>query len=331
MTEHPPAIRAEIVEVATTTNAALAYIASLRSAGSRDVMRRKLDGIAARYFATTWDTMRWHELTFAHVDAIVTKELARVAPATVNGLLAAIKGVMRAAWKLDQIDAETYYKIKDIRSVRGGSSNPAGRYVSIGEREALIRACGHGTDADQRDAAILLLLCGAGLRRAEVAALDYEDILEDDAEAETMTLQVSGKGRKQRTVYLNDGARDAMLDWLQVRGDAPGPLYLPGHKGGELDPGRRMSAQAVYDLLRRRAKEAGVKALTPHDLRRSWVSDLLDAGVDISTVAALAGHANVATTQRYDRRGERAKKQAARTLHFAYRRHAATASVERQG
>jgi len=76
----------------------------------------------------------------------------------------------------------------------------------------------------------------------------------------------------------------------------------------------------VYAMLRKRSEQAGVQELTPHDLRRSFVSDLLDAGADISTVSKLAGHASVQTRARYDRRGEEAKRRATGLLHVPYRR-----------
>ncbi len=114
------------------------------------------------------------------------------------------------------------------------------------------------------------------------------------------------------------GAGQAIEDWLAVRGGADGPLFVPVRKGGKIRLGRRMTDQAVYGMLKKRARQAGVEAFSPHDLRRSFVGDLLDAGADVSMVQKLAGHSQVTTTQRYDRRPEQAKRKAAGLLFVPY-------------
>ncbi|MEK6208567.1 MAG: site-specific integrase [Chloroflexota bacterium] len=72
----------------------------------------------------------------------------------------------------------------------------------------------------------------------------------------------------------------------------------------------RLTDQAIYGVMRRRAADAGVARFSPHDCRRTFVGDLLDSGVDLVTVKGMAGHASVQTTARYDRRGEAAKRKA---------------------
>jgi integrase len=118
-----------------------------------------------------------------------------------------------------------------------------------------------------------------------------------------------------------------LIDWLVLRGDHPRALFHPTLKGGWISP-RRMSDQAVLDILRHRGEQAQVSAFSPHDFRRTFISNLLDTGADISTVQKLAGHASPVTTTRYDclrrikdhRREEAAKQKAAWLLHTPYYR-----------
>ena len=176
--------------------------------------------------------------------------------------------------------------------------------------------------AGARDAALLALLYGAGLRRSEVVALDV-----GDCTVGTGMLAVRhGKGNRDRVVYATNGAALALADWLAVRGVEAGPLFVPVNKGGVVG-GHRMSGQAVLYVLRRRAMQSGVTRLTPHDLRRTFISDLLDLGADISTVQRLAGHAQVTTTARYDRRGEATKRRASELLHVPYVRRVTGESI----
>jgi site-specific recombinase XerD len=156
------------------------------------------------------------------------------------------------------------------------------------------------------------VLYGIGLRRAEVAVLELADY--DAAEGQ---LRVRGKGRKERLGYAAGGTREALERWLEIRGGDPGPLFCRVNKGGRVERAP-LSGQAIYAILRRLALAADVVAFSPHDLRRTFVSDLLDAGADLVAVQRLAGHANVQTTARYDRRGEHAKRRAAELLHVPY-------------
>jgi integrase len=161
------------------------------------------------------------------------------------------------------------------------------------------------TPAGYRDAAVLAVMFGAGLRRAELAALDVDDL---DLDAGTVTVR-QGKGRKARVAHLVGGAAARLHTWLAVRGNDAGPLFVPVNQVREIVV-RRMTAQSIYNALAKRARLAGIRDVSPHDGRRTFISNLLDAGADIATVQQLAGHANIQTTARYDRRGEVAKARA---------------------
>lgn len=302
-----------IVSTWPSERPAAVYLARL-APGSRRTMRGALLTIAALLTDGAADlfTLPWSALRYQHTAAVRAMLAARYSPATTNKMLAALRGVLKEAWRLGQMEAADYQRAVDLPGVRNGTL-PRGRALMPGELRALFAACADGSPAGVRDAALLAVLYSGGLRRAEVVSLDMSDYL-----PETGALTVRhGKGEKARIVYLTGGGKEALAAWVRLRGDETGPLFVPINKGGRLTL-RRMTDQAVLAMLSRRAKRAGVGHFSPHDLRRTFISDLLDAGADIATVQKLAGHSSVATTGRYDRRSEHAKQRAATLLHVPY-------------
>jgi integrase len=227
-------------------------------------------------------------------------------------MLAALRRVLKEAWRLGQMSAENFHRAADVPTIKA-QTLPRGRALSSGELRALFESCADGTKAGVRDAALMAILYAGGLRRSEAVGFDLSDFNPEDG---ALTVR-GGKGRKDRVVYASNGSADALADWISLRGPEPGALFFPVNKGDRITA-RRMTDQALLWMVRRRADDAGVSRFSPHDLRRTFVSDLLDAGADLSTTKRLAGHASEATTGRYDRRGEEAKKKAAQLLHVPY-------------
>lgn len=283
---------------------AAVYLARL-APGSRRTMREAL-GIVATILAPDIPLERfpWPALRYPHTTVVRTVLAARYAPATANKMLSALRGTLTEAWRLGLMGAEDHARAVDLRPVRG-SRIPRGRALSGQELRTLFQ------HARPRDAALLAVLYGTGLRRAEAAALDLAHV-----DLQARTIQVRGKGNKERLVYLPPDAVAAMAAWLALRGRAPGPLFLTD---APVSRGQRLSEAGVARVLRYLAARAHVAAFSPHDLRRTFVGDLLDQGADLATVQALAGHASPTTTARYDRRGERAKAQAACLLTLPWR------------
>lgn len=304
----------------------LAYLASLAAVRSRTVQEHALAQMAGYLTGgrvTTALSFPWHLLRYEHTTALRTVLQEHYRPATVNRHLCALRGVLRAAWRVGLMTAEEYQRAADVRSVPS-ETLPAGREILAGEMTGLLAACSDDpTPAGVRDAAILAVLFGCGLRRAELTVLSLADY-----EIAAGRLRVFGKRSKERYAYLPAGTVAALADWLIVRGDLPGPLFFPIRKGGRSAPGRPLSTQSVYTIVQKRARRAGVSDISPHDFRRTFVTCLLENGSDLAIVSKMAGHATVQTTARYDRRPEEAKRKAAGTLHVPYRARIATAGAK---
>jgi len=294
---------------AADQNPATVYLARL-APGSRPTMRAALETIARLVSSGTHDAtaLPWGALRYQHTMAIRAALSDRYSPATANRHLAALRGVLKEAWRLGHLTAEEYQRAADLGPVRG-STVAKGRALGGDELMNLLAACAADDGpAGSRDAALIATLYASGLRRAEVVAIDLSDL--DLPEARLLVR--SGKGNKGRLVYV-EAAVGQLSGWLTVRGDHAGALFVPIHRSGRLT-WRRMTPEAVLAIMRKRAITAGLAHFSPHDLRRTFISDLLDAGADLSTVQALAGHSTPKTTARYDRRGERAKRRAAGLL-----------------
>lgn len=241
----------------------------------------------------------------------------RYAPAGANKGLAALRGALKEAWRLGQVDAEAYRRAVDLAPVHG-SGLPRGRALARAEIMALFRMCiEDGAAGGVRDGAMLAVLYGAGLRRSELVGLDLADYAE-----EAGTLVVHGKGDRSRLAYVDAGMSAYLADWLELRGEEEGPLFYPVLKNGRIVR-RRLWPQSVRKALGKRAEAAGVAQFAPHDLRRTFIGDLLEAGVDMVTVQQLAGHASVQTTAGYDRRPDETRRRAAGLLHLPYLRQVA--------
>jgi len=288
---------------------AAVYLARL-GPGSRRGMLQALQVLARLLTDGTVppEALPWHLVRYQHAAAIRARLAAMYAPRTVNRYLTALRGVLKECWRLGLLDADTYGRTADVEAIKV-ETLPAGRALGQDERLALFEACGRDTgSAGRRDAAVLAVLYGGGLRRAEVVALDLEDV-----DLTAGSLKVAGKGGKERLAYLSRSASQLLSAWLDVRGREHGPLFVSVKQGREVGM-RRLSAPTIRGLLVSRAAQAGIRHFTAHDLRRSFISDLLNAGADIAVIQRLAGHASPVTTSRYDRRGEVAKRRAAELI-----------------
>jgi integrase/recombinase XerD len=214
-----------------------------------------------------------------------------LAPTSLRRRAAALKGFYRFAYGEGLINVDVASHLDLPRQSRRLPDT-----LDVGEVERLLEAA---SEAGVRDRALLELLYAAGLRVSEAVGLDREDLSLDGA-----FVRVIGKGDKERLVPIGEVALDWLVTWLQgpwpallgrshvapVRG---GPLFL-GDRGGRL---ARQSAWAAVTGAARRAGLGG--RVSPHTLRHSFATHLLEGGADLRVVQELLGHASISTTQLY--------------------------------
>jgi site-specific recombinase XerD len=168
-------------------------------------------------------------------------------------------------------------------------------FLNIDEIGALLKVSTGSALQMLRDQAILKLLFSAGLRISELVSLDRDSINLDKQE-----FSIKGKGNKVRVVFVSDVARDALEKYLSKRTDTDMALFIRLVKNQNTSDDLRLSSRSIQRMIKKYALQAGiVKKVTPHVLRHSFATNLLENGADIRSVQALLGHASINTTQIY--------------------------------
>lgn len=255
----------------------------------------------------------WHQLTFEQVH-LVRSQLVEFGYAvnTINMSLAGLRGVTKAAFNLGTTNADNLLRISAVKSIKG-SAVRTGRRLSRDEVKQLLIACNSLPHPARtaRDKALLLIGVGAGLRCSEICSLTLENIDQSSG----LLQVIEGKGRKQRQIYLAGSILKALQKWLKHRHSQPGPLFTSILKSGT-PTSKPLSPSGLTHALKGVQTIAGSPTFTPHDMRRTFITQLLEKGIDLNTVRQLAGHSDVSTTVRYDKRDEQWQKDASQGIAF---------------
>jgi tyrosine recombinase XerC len=251
-----------------------------------DVEKRASPHTVKSYRADLEDFRRWTgsstpgEVTARDVRAYLAVLHTRgLDPVSVARKLAAIRSWFRFLRRRGVVEANPAQQIRGPRLPRKLVS-----FLPIDETVALMDA--PDPEATTRDRAIIELLYASGLRVSELVGLDVRDV--DLAE---MTVRVLGKGSKERIVPFGDAAAQALRGHLGAR--ASGAVFL-NRRGG------RLTVRSVHTIVRRRARAARItRRVTPHTLRHTFATHLLDSGADLRMIQELLGHSRLSTTQRY--------------------------------
>jgi site-specific recombinase XerD len=254
-------------------NPAYVYLMNLMEGASRRETKFKLE-VVARYFGfPNIDVCPWTQITTTALAAFKADwERKGKSPNTINAYLSAIRGVIRTAWSMNQLSSDRKERLLATKGVRG-SRVAKGRELSALETN------------------------GFGLRRAELAEALIKNI-----NWEKRVLIIRGKGSKEREIVGSEIVWTRLESWLALRGADECPyIFLPIDKTTKVN--KPLNHNSIFYILQNRAKQAGIKNISVHDLRRTFASRMLRVGADISILKEAMGHESIETTALYDKRG----------------------------
>ena len=221
-------------------------------------------------------------------------ESRHLAPATINLRLAAVRRLAHEASDSGLLSPELAAGIQRVKGAKRLGIR-LGNWLTVEQCRTLLRAPDERT-LSRRDRAILAILLGCGLHRAEVAKLQVRDI--QQREEHWALVDLMGKGRHIRTVPVPDWVKAAVDEWTKAAGIADGRVFRCVSRTASIW-GNGITEKVVWHIVKDCAKRAGIQQLAPHDCRRSCARLCHAAGGELEQIQFLLGHVSVETTERY--------------------------------
>ena len=244
-------------------------------------------------FISEGDVPDLTQVSGGDLEAFVARSRARgLAESSVARSVVAVRNAVEFTCK----ESKTLNQIKDVKPPKIKMRLP--KALSISEIDSLLNTAKSPGNPDAiRESAILELLYGTGARISEVVSLNVGDVIKFDG-GEVSSLRLTGKGGKTRVVPVGRYAREALDQYLvRVR---PGLVSKDREALFLNDRGGRLSRQSMWTIVSQTAKRANISVdVSPHSLRHSYATHLLDGGADVRVVQELLGHSSVTTTQIY--------------------------------
>ena len=244
-------------------------------------------------FISEGDVLDLTKVTSSELENFISHSRSRgLAESSVARSVVAVRNAVEFTCK----EAKTLNNIKDIKPPKIKMRLP--KALTISEIDSLLNTAKSSGNPDAiRESAILELLYGTGARISEVVSLNVSDVIKFDG-GEVSSMRLTGKGGKTRVVPVGRFAREALDQYLvRVR---PGLISKDREALFLNDRGGRLSRQSMWTIVSQTAKRANISVdVSPHSLRHSYATHLLDGGADVRVVQELLGHSSVTTTQIY--------------------------------
>ena len=225
----------------------------------------------------------------------IALEQKHYAPSTINLRLAAVRRLAYEACDCGLLSPDLAAGIRRVKGARRLGVR-IGNWLTAEEGRRLLLGAGNGSLRELRDHAMLAVLTGCGLRRAEAAGLRIENL--QLREGHWVIADLNGKGGHIRTVPVPDWVKMAIDQWTNLASIGSGTLFRAVNKAGRVW-GTGFTPKVIWSIVKKAAANSGFSGIAPHDLRRTCAKLCHEAGGELEQIQFLLGHVSVQTTEHY--------------------------------